>query len=145
MRFNLSKYSDLGRCSYGTLKDYFDTELDEIYDNDKKVNINSVEDLFPYLWQSPGIGVHCEGKSRAYFIGGGTHWHDDFDESIAKYDKDIEALRKKADKSTIEKKKIKYKKDLEDTISHNDHLKALVARLDREMEEQKRLLIEDNR
>ena len=47
MIITLKNFNDLGRYSYATLKEIFDTEKDEIFDNDKKVEINSVVDLFP--------------------------------------------------------------------------------------------------
>lgn len=145
MVINLSKYNDLGRCSYASLKEVFDTKKDEIYDNGKKVNITCVEDLFPYLWQSPGVAIHSNGRSSAYFHGAGTHWHNDYDESIRKHDDEIERLKKKVDKSTIDKKKARYKAELDDLVTHNGRLKDMVNRLDNEMLEQMRLLKEDNR
>lgn len=144
MVINLSKYNDLGRCSYASLKEVFDTKKDEIYDNGKKVNITCVEDLFPYLWQSPGVAIHSNGRSSAYFHGAGTHWHNDYDESIRKHDDEIERLKKKVDKSTIDKKKARYKAELDDLVKHNGRLKDMVNRLDNEMLEQMRLLKEDN-
>ena len=84
MIFTLKSYNDLGRCSYATLKETFDTEKDEILLNGNKVEIKKIEDLFPFLWTSAGIAVHTEGKSRSQFFSTGTHWHHDFDESIAK-------------------------------------------------------------
>ena len=145
MKFTLKAYNDLGRCSYGTLMDEFDTEKDEIFDNDKKVKVRTVEDLFPYLWQTPGVAFHSEGKHVADFCGTGTHWHHDFDDSILGYEKDIRKLEKKVDKATDPKKKARYQENLDWTIHHVQSLKDMLKRLDTEMEEQKKQLIEENK
>ena len=145
MKFTLKAYNDLGRCSYGTLMDEFDTEKDEIFDNDKKVKVRTVEDLFPYLWQSAGIAVHVDGKSRAYFHGPDTHWHRDFDESVKRHEKDAQTLDKKAKKAPTIEKQRKYEEEAKYEREHNESLKKMLERLDAEMEEQKIALIEENR
>lgn len=53
MVFDLRSFNDLGKCSFGTMLSYFDTEKDEIYLNDDKIEITKIEDLFPYLWAIP--------------------------------------------------------------------------------------------
>lgn len=145
MKFTLKAYHDLGRCSYGTLMDEFDTEKDEIYDNDKKVKVRTVEDLFPYLWQSAGVAVHNNGKSKSYFHGAGTHWHWDFDESIKDHEKDAIKFEKKARTAPTIEKRRKYEEEAKYERDHNESLKTMLARLDAEMEEQKIALIEENR
>jgi hypothetical protein len=145
MKFTLKAYSDLGRCSMGTLLDEFDTDTYKILDRGKEVTIRSVEDLFPYLWQTPGVAFHSEGKHVADFCGTGTHWHHDFDDSILGYEKDIRKLEKKVDKATDPKKKARYQEDLDWAIHHVQSLKDMLKRLDTEMEEQKKQLIEENK
>jgi hypothetical protein len=144
MVFTLTNYRDLGRCSYGTLMDCFDTDLHTIIDNGERVKIEKIEDLFPYLWQSPGIACHSEGKSTAEFHGSGTHWHWDFDESIKKHEKDIEKLRKKIAKDPGSKKVDKWNTELEFLVEHTNNLRNMLIRLDAELEEQKKRLIEEN-
>lgn len=145
MKFTLKSYNDLGRCSMGTLLDEFDTEKYTIRDNGKVVKIKSVEDLFPYLWQSAGISGHCDGKHFAEFFGKGTHWHWDFDRRIVEYEKEIKRLEKKVYNESSPSKKEKYQKELDWTVEHLGSLKNMIARLDADMEEQKQKLIEENR
>mgnify|MGYP007032368840 FL=1 len=35
MKFNLKRFDDLGKCSYATLKDEYDTDKDIIYLDEK--------------------------------------------------------------------------------------------------------------
>jgi hypothetical protein len=129
----------------GTLLDEFDTDNYKILDRGKEVTIRSVKDLFPYLWQTPGVAFHSEGKHVANFCCTGTHWHHDFDDSILEYERDIRKLEKKIDKATDPKKKAKYQEELDWTINHVHSLKNMLKRLDTEMEEQKKQLIEENK
>lgn len=144
MIFTLKNYSDLGRCSYGTLRDFVDTEMDEIYLNGKKVDIKTVEDLFPFLWQNPGVGGHSCGGSTASFSHTGTHWHDDFDESIADAETKIEKYTKKISKNPDSHLVPKWKKEITYETDRKESLSRLVKNLDNEMEEQKKKLIEEN-
>ena len=144
MIFTLKAYSDLGRCSYGTCMDEFDTDKNTIFDNDKEVKINSIEDLFPYLWQHPGIFVHSEGKDVAYFGGPGTHWHNDFDDSIKRYEKHIAQLKKKIEKNPDHRLAGKWKGNMEWEEKHLANLKEMLVRYDNMMETQKTRLIEEN-
>lgn len=144
--FTLKSYNDLGRCSYGTLKDTFNTETDKIYLKGKLVEINTIKDLFPFLWQQPGISGHCDGLTTAHFnTAGATHWHQDFDESIMESDKRQKALEKKIAKTTDKKKKTKYNAELQDEIKHKKSLQNILQRCDKEMKEQQKLLIEENK
>ena len=153
MKFTLKAYNDLGRCSYGTLREEFDTEKDTIMLNDYKIEVNKIEDLFPFLWQHEGVGCHSEGKSLAVFHDHGTHWHQDFDESIKRYDDEIKNLMKKLDRvkakdnETLEESGKAYKLtlDIGDRIERRNRLEKMLKELDEEMEEQKKLLIEENR
>lgn len=144
MIFTLKNYSDLGRCSYGTLRDSVDTENDEIYLNGKKVDIKTVEDLFPFLWQNPGVGVHSCGRSTVSFSHTGTHWHDDFDESIADAETKIKKYTKKISKNPDSHLVPKWKKEITYETDRKESLSKLVKNLDNMMEEQKKKLIEEN-
>ena len=145
MIFTLKSFRDLGRCSYGTLKETFDTEKDVIYDFNTKVEITCVEDLFPYLWQAPGISGHTPKGSYAYFNGANTHWHEDFDGSIRRCDVDVKKLEKKIDKTRNENQIAKYKAEIDDLLKHKARLIEIVNDSDAEMEELKQQLVEENR
>ena len=144
MIFTLKSFRDLGRCSYGTLKETFDTEKDVIYDFNTKVEITCVEDLFPYLWQAPGISGHTPKGSYAYFNGANTHWHEDFDGSIRRCDVDVKKLEKKIDKTRNENQIAKYKAEIDDLLKHKARLIEIVNDSDAEMEELKQQLVEEN-
>ena len=62
MKVSLKGYSDLGKCAYATLMDEFDSEKDEIRLDGKKVEINTIDDLFQFLWNIPGIASHDNVK-----------------------------------------------------------------------------------
>ena len=49
MKISLNGFSDLGKCSFGTLLDDYDTDDNLIYLDHKEVKIEKVEDLFPFL------------------------------------------------------------------------------------------------
>lgn len=144
MIFTLKSFRDLGRCSYGTLKETFDTEKDVIYDFNTKVEITCVEDLFPYLWQAPGISGHTPKGSYAHFNGANTHWHEDFDGSIRRCDIDVKKLEKKIDKTRNESQIAKYKAEIDDLLKHKARLIEIVNDSDAEMEELKQQLVEEN-
>lgn len=144
MIFTLKAYKDLGQCSYGTLREAFDTEKDTIYLNDDKIEVSKIEDLFPFLWQSPGISGHSCDASYAVFHDHRTHWHHDFDESIEREETAIENLQKKIGRSDDSKKIEKLKVTMNSHIQHRDALKRICEESDRAMEEQKKLLIEEN-
>ena len=144
MIITLKAFRDLGRCSYGTLREVFDTEKDVIYDNDKKVEVTCVEDLFPYLWQSAGISGHTPKGPFAYFHGGGTHWHSDFDSSVARYAIDLEKLQKKIDKLEECEKKYRLIEDFKSLNTHRDNLIKIIKTSDEEMAELQKALIMEN-
>ena len=144
MIFTLKSYNDLGRCSYATLKDVFDTDKDEIFLNEKKVEIKSIEDLFPFLWQSPGIAFHSDGKSKAYFHSTGTHWHHDYDNSIVNCENEIKKLQKKLEKNPDSKSAKRWTESIKFENDHKASLINIQKRLDEELEEQKKELIKEN-
>ena len=144
MIFTLKSYNDLGRCSYATLKDIFDTDKDEIFLDCKKVEIKTIEDLFPFLWQSPGIAFNSGGKSKSYFNSTGTHWHHDYDASIINCKNEIKKLQKKIEKNPESKSVARWTENIK---FENDHMTSLIniqKRFDKEMEEQKKELIKEN-
>lgn len=145
MKFTLKAYNDLGRCSYGTLRDEFDTERDVIVLNDYKIEVSKIEDLFPFLWQQPGGSSRSKDGTYAVFHDHGTHWHQDFYESIENYDKEIQKLMKKLKKVSDSAKGYKLTVKIGDQIERRNRLKNMLDQMDAEMEEQKKLLIEENR
>ena len=146
MIFTLKHYNDLGRCSYGTLKETFDTEKDEIYLNDEKVQINSIEDLFPFLWQSPGISFgNKDGKSIAYFSSQGTHWHHDYDKSIIMRQTEINDLLKKIKSKPDSRKIDQWRNMVDSNRNFCEMCTNMLKRLDNELEKQKLELIKENK
>lgn len=144
MIFTLEHYNDLGKCSYATLMDSFDTELNEIYLNDKKVEITCIEDLFPFLWQNPGIMTHNGGSTTAHFYSAGTHWHHNFDDSVDECEKEIQKLQKKIIKNPGHKRIDHWMSQIKYESEHRTNLLKMMARLDKELEEQKQELIKEN-
>lgn len=144
MIFTLKSFRDLGRCSYGTLKETFDTEKDIIYDFNTKVEIVQIEDLFDYLWQAPGVSGHNSKGTFAYFNGANTHWHEDFDGSIRQADIEVNRLKKKIDKTRNQAQIDKYNEQINGILEHKQQLVNMVNNLDNEMEELKQQLVEEN-
>ncbi len=152
MVFTLNCFNDLGRCAYGTLKESIDTEKDIIYLKGNKVEINCLEDLFPFLWQASAMEGSCIDSntkvrtSTAHFYSVKPWWHNDYDPSIIDCDKEIEKLTKKIAKGgakdyTVER----WRQNLKYAEERKDSLKEIIARLDAELEEQKLKLIEENK
>lgn len=144
MIITLKAFRDLGRCSYGTLKETFDTERDVIYYNDEKVEVTCVEDLFPFLWQAPGVAGHTPEGSFAHFHGTGAHWDFDFNPSIARCKWDERHLEKRISKEKNLKKQGKLYEKLLHIIDHRVKLENIIKRNDEEMEKIQRKLIKEN-
>lgn len=144
MIITLKAFRDLGRCSYGTLKETFDTERDVIYYNDEKVEVTCVEDLFPFLWQAPGVAGHTPEGTFAHFHGTGAHWDWDFSPSITrcKYDE------RKLEKCISKEKNLKKLEKLHEKLLRiqNDRVKLedIIKRNDEEMEKIQQKLIKEN-
>lgn len=144
MIITLKAFRDLGRCSYGTLKETFDTERDVIYYNDEKVEVTCVEDLFPFLWQAPGVAVHTPEGTSAHFHGTGAHWDWDFSPSIARCKYDERKLEKRISTEKNLKKREKLHEKLLSTQEHRVRLENIIKRNDEEMEEIQKELIKEN-
>ena len=144
MIITLKAFRDLGRCSYGTLKETVDTERDVIYYNDEKVEVTCVEDLFPFLWQAPGVESHTPEGTVAHFHGTGTHWNWDYSPSIARCKYDEGKLEKRISKEkNLEKQEKLYEKLLL-VQEHRARLEDIIKRNDEEMEEIQKKLIKEN-
>lgn len=80
MKFNLKRFDDLGKCSYATLKDEYDTDKDIIYLDEKPQEIKTIDDLFKFIWRCPGIAFtdRTTGKSAAHFWGPNDAWYKDY-------------------------------------------------------------------
>lgn len=90
MIYNLKSYQDLGKCALGTLLDKWDTDIEEIYVFDPEstdifspsnyhlVKINSLDDLFKFLWTIPTLitGRKDEDGVRhnTYYVSSLTPW-----------------------------------------------------------------------
>lgn len=144
MIITLKAFRDLGRCSYGTLKETFDTERDIIYYNNEKVEVTCVEDLFPFLWQAPGVAGHTPEGSFAHFYGTGAHWDFDFNPSIARCKWDERHLEKRISKEKNLKKQGKLHEKLVQVIDHRVKLENIIKRNDEEMEKIQKKLIKEN-
>lgn len=94
MKVSLKSYNDLGKCAYATLMDEFDSEKDEIRLDGKKVEINTIDDLFQFLWNIPGIASHDNVKhtSVSDFYSTGTWWEHRYGESIENGKREISKL-----------------------------------------------------
>jgi len=139
MKVSLKGYSDLGKCAYATLMDEFDSEKDEIRLDGKKVEINTIEDLFPFLWNIPGIASHDNVKhtSVSDFYSTGTWWEHRYGESIELHEEEIHKLEKRLAKAA-DSRKPKLQQQLESEKESIKSLKRIIKRLNEEMEECKK-------
>ena len=144
MIITLKAFRDLGRCSYGTLKETFDTERDVIYYNDEKIEVTCVEDLFPFLWQAPGVESHTPEGTFAHFYGTGTHWNQDYSPSIARCKYDEGKLEKRISKEKNLKKQGKLYEKLLLVQDHRVRLENIIKYNDEEMEKIQKKLIKEN-
>ena len=146
MIFSLKNYHDLGRCSFGTLRDSVDTDKEDIFLAGRKVEIRSIEDLFPFLWQPAGSWSRSGDHTVSSFVREGTHWHHDYDDSIEKCDADIAKYEKKlaAGKFSTDRAMLKCRQNLDYTRERRDGLVRIQERLDTEMRAQMQALIAEN-
>ena len=145
MKFSLKSYTDCGKCSYATLMDEFDTEKDEIRLGGKKVEINTLEDLFPFLWNIPGVRVrdNVSNKSVADFGSTGTWWEHRYGESIEDSEKEIKKLEKRLAKAT-ETNKPKIQARIEYENKNIASLRRIIEWNNETMNECKEKLRNDN-
>lgn len=144
MKINLFGFSDCGKCSFGTLLDYYDTDDNLIYLDHKEVKIEKVEDLFPFLWQHAGISIKDGNITKSYFSYEGTWWHHLYDGSIWKYDKKILYYMKKLKKETNLRKKEDIVLNIKTLMNDLNNLSWFLLKNDERMEEIKQKLIEAN-
>lgn len=144
MKINLFGFSDCGKCSFGTLLDYYDTDDNLIYLDHKEVKIEKVEDLFPFLWQHAGISIKDGNITKSYFSYEGTWWHHLYDGSLWKYDKKILYYMKKLKKETNLRKKEDIVLNIKNLINSLNNLLNFISYNDIRMEEIKQKLIEVN-
>lgn len=145
MKVSLKSYSDLGKCAYATLMDEFDSDKDEIRLNGKKVEINTIDDLFPFLWNIPGIASHDNVKrtSVSDFYSTGTWWERRYGEGIENGKQKISKLEKRLKRAT-DSRKPKILHQIESEREHIESLERIIKRLNEEMEERKELIRHDN-
>lgn len=145
MKVSLKGYSDLGKCAYATLMDEFDSEKDEIRLNGKTVEIKTIDDLFPFLWNIPGIASHDNVKhtSVSDFYSTGTWWEHRYGESIENGKQEISKLEKRL-KRAADSRKPKILQQIEREREHIESLERIIKRLNDEMEERKEKILHDN-
>ena len=145
MKGSLKCYSDLGKCSYATLMDEFDSKKDEIRLDGKKVEINTIDDLFPFLWNIPGIAYHDNVKhtSVSDFYSTGTWWEHRYGESIENGKREISKLEKRL-KRAADSRKPKILQQIESEREHIESLERIIKCLNEEMEERKEKIRHDN-
>ena len=146
MKFSLKSYTDCGKCSYATLMDEFDTEKDEIRLGGKKVEINTLEDLFPFLWNIPGVRVrdNVSGKSVADFGSTGTWWDHRYGESIKEDEARLKRLEKRLAKAT-ETNKPKIQEKIEYEHKSIESLRRIIEWSNERMNECKEAIRADNK
>ena len=145
MKVSLKGYSDLGKCAYATLMDEFDSEKDEIRLDGKKVEIETIDDLFPFLWNIPGIASHDNVKhtSVSDFYSTGTWWEHRYGKGIENGKQEISKLEKRL-KRAADSRKSKILQRIESEREHIESLERIIKRLNEEMEERKELIRHEN-
>lgn len=145
MKVSLKGYSDLGKCAYATLMDEFDSEKDEIRLDGKKVEIITIDDLFQFLWNIPGIASHDNVKhtSVSDFHSTGTWWGHRYGESIENGKQEINKLEKRLKRAT-DSRKPKILQQIESEREHIESLERIIKCLNDEMEERKEKIRHDN-
>ena len=145
MKVSLKGYSDLGKCAYATLMDEFDSEKDEIRLDGKKVEINTIDDLFPFLWNIPGITSHDNVKHTLVsdFYSTGTWWEHRYGKGIENGKQEISKLEKRL-KRAADSRKPKILQQIESEREHIESLERIIKRLNEEMEERKEKIRHDN-
>lgn len=144
MIIKLDGYSDLGKCSFGTLLDDFDTELHDIYLNGKYIEIKKVEDLFPFLWQHAGVSTRNGDREISHFSDEGTWWHQIYGCGIKKSDKRIQYYLRKLKKEKDLKNQEKIIKQIKSELAYINNIFNYITVNDERMEEIKQKLIEVN-
>lgn len=145
MKVSLKGYSDLGKSAYATLMDEFDSEKDEIRLDGQKVEINTIDDLFQFLWNIPGIASHDNVKhtSVSDFHSTGTWWGHRYGESIENGKREISKLEARL-KRAADSRKPKILQQIESEREHIESLERIIKRLDEEMEERKEAIRHEN-
>ena len=145
MKVSLKGYSDLGKCAYATLMDEFDSEKDEIRLDGKKVEIKTIDDLFQFLWNIPGIASHDNVKhtSVSDFYSTGTWWEHLYGEYIENGKQDISNLEMRL-KRAADSRKPKILYQIESEREHIESLERIIKCLNEEMEERKEMIRHDN-
>ena len=146
MKFNLSRYNDLGKCSLGTLKEYWDTDVDKIYvckdifdtESGTEIEVKNVEDLFPYLWTSPAISYGSNNGTINIFSPNQKPW---FVRQLENSIKNENAQLKRVQKSKSKRKK----ENIEFILKWLNDTQSLLCDLKQRMFENQKELLEDNK
>lgn len=145
MKVSLKGYSDLGKCAYATLMDEFDSEKDEIRLDGKKVEINTIDDSFQFLWNIPSIASHDNVKhtSVSDFYSTGTWWEHRYGKGIENGKQEISKLEKRL-KRAADSRKPKILQQIESEREHIESLEHIIKCLNEEMEERKEKIRHEN-
>lgn len=145
MKVSLKGYSDLGKCAYATLMDEFDSEKDEIRLDGQKVEINTIDDLFQFLWNIPSIASHDNVKhtSVSDFYSTGTWWEHRYGKGIENGKREISKLEARL-KRAADSRKPKILQQIESEREHIESLERIIKCLNEEMEERKEKIRHEN-
>ena len=145
MKVKLSTYNDIGKCAYGTLMDEFDSDRDIIRLDGKRVEINTLDDLFQFLWNIPGVASYdnVSHTSVADFYSTGTWWECRYTKDIKWHEKKLNELEKRIAKAD-DKKKSKLQQKIEWNRKSIESLKRLINALNEEMEKHKEMIRHEN-
>lgn len=165
MILNLKSYSDLGKCSLGSLLEVWNTETNHIKVNSKEIVITKIEDLFPYLWRSSGASIGTsEGRDYFFYDEKESYWWERYEreriERIVKYAKNYAQRYKKETEiardrfSWMSDDDFRILKEVYEIIRQHPYKKKYVIpsniktsmclSYERRLEEVKKKLIEDN-
>lgn len=145
MKISLKSYHDLGKCSFGTLMDEFDTDVEKIFihldGQHVEVKISKVEDLFPFLWAH--CGASC-GHNHYFGTNPSPWWKHQYTEIIKSATEHCEKVLKKLKKPNLS---IKLLKKYRDELSFWNPQKWLTydEHYDKQREQLEKDLIEDNK
>lgn len=115
MIIDLKSYNDLGKCTWLTLSDSFDTSRDHIYlavfNYDGKLTkceipVETLDDLKPFLWANPFVSFREGGECHHIFAE--LHpepWWKKYEGIIKDYEQDTEEIYNRIKKDNIWLKK----------------------------------------
>lgn len=135
MIFKVKNFNDLGKCSFGTLLEKFNTNKDHIYIaartfNDMstfseafvEVKINNIDDLSKFLWCIPFVSTN----NNYFFTSTNEWWKLEFNECIERNKTDIEKYTKSLEKTKDVKRKDKLTKMIQDATETKEYFERRI-------------------